>query len=231
MAKLPPGNGRKVVVLLSGGLDSMVCAALAREAGYAIHALTIDYNQRHRRELDAAREIAAQLGAVRHVTLPLDLRQFGGSALTDDIAVPKDGLGDAIPVTYVPARNLVFLSLTLAWAEALDARDIVIGVNALDYSGYPDCRPEFIAGFAELATLATKAGAEGDDFRIHAPLQFMGKAEIAAEAGRLALDPAMSWSCYDPQPDGAACGQCDSCRLRREGFAKAGIIDTTRYAK
>lgn len=230
MAKLPSGNGRKIVVLLSGGLDSMVCAALAREAGYAIHALTIDYNQRHRRELDAAREIAAHLGAVRHVTLPLDLRQFGGSALTDDIAVPKDGLGDEIPVTYVPARNLVFLSLTLAWAEALDARDIVIGVNALDYSGYPDCRPEFIAGFAELATLATKAGAEGGGFRIHAPLQFMGKAEIAAEAGRLALDPAMSWSCYDPQPGGAACGLCDSCRLRREGFAKAGIADTTRYA-
>lgn len=230
MAKLPQGNGRKVVVLLSGGLDSMVCAAQAREAGYAIQALTIDYNQRHRCELDAARAIAVQLGAQRHVILPLDLRQFGGSALTDDIAVPKDGLGDDIPVTYVPARNLVFLSLTLAWAEALDARDIVIGVNALDYSGYPDCRPEFIAGFAQLAGLATKAGAEGEAFRIHAPLQFMGKAEIATEAGRLGLDPAMSWSCYDPQPDGAACGLCDSCRLRREGFAKAGITDTTRYA-
>ncbi len=230
MQRLPDGMGRKAVVLLSGGLDSMVCAALAREAGYDLFALTIDYNQRHRRELDAAREIALQLGAKRHVVLPLDLRQFGGSALTDDIAVPKDGLGEEIPVTYVPARNLVFLSLTLAWSEALGARDVVIGVNALDYSGYPDCRPEFIAGFADLARLATKAGAEGDDFRIHAPLQFMGKAEIAAEAGRLGLDPAMSWSCYDPQPDGSACGLCDSCRLRREGFAKAGIIDTTRYS-
>ncbi len=230
MQQLPDGTGRKAVVLLSGGLDSMVCAALAREAGYDLYALTIDYNQRHRRELDAAREIAAQLGAKRHVVLPLDLRQFGGSALTDDIAVPKDGVGEEIPVTYVPARNLVFLSLTLAWSEALGARDVVIGFNALDYSGYPDCRPEFIAGFADLARLATKAGAEGDDFRIHAPLQFMGKAEIAAEAGRLGLDPAMSWSCYDPQPDGSACGLCDSCRLRREGFAKAGIIDTTRYS-
>lgn len=230
MQRLPDGMGRKAVVLLSGGLDSMVCAALAREAGYDLYALTIDYNQRHRRELDAAREIAAQLGAKRHVVLPLDLRQFGGSALTDDIAVPKEGVGEEIPVTYVPARNLVFLSLTLAWSEALGSRDVVIGVNALDYSGYPDCRPEFIAGFADLAHLATKAGAEGDDFRIHAPLQYMGKAEIAAEAGRLGLDPAMSWSCYDPQPDGSACGLCDSCRLRREGFAKAGIIDTTRYS-
>lgn len=229
MQRLPDGTGRKAVVLLSGGLDSMVCAALAREAGYDLYALTIDYNQRHRRELDAAHVIAAHLGAKRHVVLPLDLRQFGGSALTDDIAVPKDGVGDEIPVTYVPARNLVFLSLTLAWAEALSARDVVIGVNALDYSGYPDCRPEFISGFADLARLATKAGAEGDDFHIHAPLQYMGKAEIAAEAGRLGLDPAMSWSCYDPQPDGSACGLCDSCRLRREGFAKAGIVDTTHY--
>lgn len=230
MSALPEGKGRKAVVLLSGGLDSMVCAALAREAGYTLYALTLDYNQRHRRELGAAREIAALLGAERHVVLPLDLRQFGGSALTDDINVPKDGVGEDIPVTYVPARNLVFLSLTLAWAEALGARDVVIGVNALDYSGYPDCRPEFIQGFADLARLATKAGAEGDAFRIHAPLQFLGKAEIAAEAGRLGLDPAMSWSCYDPQSDGSACGLCDSCRLRREGFAKAGIVDTTRYA-
>lgn len=230
MERLPAGNGRKAVVLLSGGLDSMVCAALARAAGYELFALTIDYNQRHRRELDAARQIAAHLGAKRHVVLPLDLRQFGGSALTDDIAVPKEGLGDDIPVTYVPARNLVFLSLTLAWSEALGARDVVIGVNALDYSGYPDCRPEFISGFADLARIATKAGAEGEDFRIHAPLQYMGKAEIAAEAGRLGLDPAMSWSCYDPEPDGSACGLCDSCRLRREGFAKAGIVDTTSYS-
>jgi 7-cyano-7-deazaguanine synthase len=217
-------------VLLSGGLDSMVCAALAREAGYALHALTIDYNQRHRRELDAARAIAAQLGAVRHVVLPLDLRQFGGSALTADIAVPKGGVGEDIPVTYVPARNLVFLSLTLAWAEALGARDVFIGVNALDYSGYPDCRPEFIAGFESLAGLATKAGDEGERFTVHAPLQFLSKAEIVREAVRLGLDPGLSWSCYDPQDDGRACGLCDSCRLRRDGFARAGIEDTTRYA-
>ncbi len=218
-------------MLLSGGLDSMVCAGLAREAGFSVAALTIDYNQRHRREIDAARLIAAEVGAERHVILPLDLRAFGGSALTDDIAVPKDGVGEDIPVTYVPARNLVFLSLTLAWAEALGARDVVIGVNALDYSGYPDCRPEFIAGFADLARLATKAGAEGEQFRIHAPLQYLGKAEIALEAKRLGFDPAMSWSCYDPQDDGSACGQCDSCRLRREGFDKAGVPDTTRYAR
>jgi len=208
----------------------MVCAGLAREAGYAVQALTIDYNQRHRREIEAAKVIAAEVGAERHVIMPLDLRQFGGSALTSDLAVPKDGLGPDIPVTYVPARNLVFLSLTLAWAEALGARDIFIGVNALDYSGYPDCRPEFIAGFAELAELATKAGAEGERFTIHAPLQFLGKAEITLEALRLGLDPVMSWSCYDPQDDGTACGLCDSCRLRREGFAKAGLEDPVRYA-
>ena len=218
------------MVQLSGGLDSMVAAGLAREAGFALHALTIDYNQRHRIELDAARVIAARLGAERHVVLPLDLRAFGGSALTDDIAVPKDGVGPDIPVTYVPARNLVFLSLTLAWAEALGARDIFIGVNALDYSGYPDCRPEFIAAFAEIAELATKAGAGGERFAIHAPLQFLGKAEIAREAQRLGLDPGLSWSCYDPLPDGRACGACDSCRLRREGFAKAGLDDGIRYA-
>ena len=208
----------------------MVCAGLAREAGYAVQALTIDYNQRHRCEIDAARVIAAAVEAERHVILPLDLRQFGGSALTSDTAVPKDGVGANIPVTYVPARNLVFLSLTLAWAEALGARDVFIGVNALDYSGYPDCRPEFIAGFADLARLATKAGAEGDAFTIHAPLQYLGKAEIVREAQRLGLDPVMSWSCYDPQDDGSACGLCDSCRLRREGFTKAGLNDPVRYA-
>ena len=221
---------RDAVVLLSGGLDSMVAAGLAREQGFRIFALTIDYNQRHRREIDAAKQIAGTLGAVRHVILPLDLRQFGGSALTDDIAVPKDGLADSIPVTYVPARNLVFLSMTLAWAEALGSRDIFIGVNALDYSGYPDCRPEFIEGFADLANLATKAGVEGQGFRIHAPLQFMSKAEIARQAFRLGLDTGMSWSCYDPQPDGRACGQCDSCRLRRAGFDEAGLQDPTIYA-
>ncbi|MEQ1542707.1 MAG: 7-cyano-7-deazaguanine synthase QueC [Novosphingobium sp.] len=224
------GEQRAAVVLLSGGLDSMVTAALAREAGYALHALTIDYNQRHRIELDSAREIARTLDVVRHVILPLDLRLFGGSALTDTIAVPKDGVGSDIPVTYVPARNLLFLSLTLAWAEALGARDIFIGVNALDYSGYPDCRPEFIEGFAQLARLATKAGAMGGEFAIHAPLQFLDKAEIAQQAVRLGLDPAMSWSCYDPQAGGLACGLCDSCRLRRDGFARAGLNDATRYA-
>lgn len=225
-----PESPRNAVVLLSGGLDSMVTAALAREEGFALQALTIDYSQRHRREIEAAGAIARLLGAERHVVLPLDLRQFGGSALTDDIAVPKEGLGKDIPVTYVPARNLVFLSLTLAWAEALGARDIFIGVNALDYSGYPDCRPEFIAGFETLAEIATKAGAGGERFRVHAPLQHMGKADIAREAERLGLDAGMSWSCYDPQPDGLACGLCDSCRLRRAGFAEAGLTDPTPYA-
>jgi 7-cyano-7-deazaguanine synthase len=217
------------VVLLSGGLDSMVVAGLAIEAGYRVNALTIDYNQRHRREIEAARIIAEKIGVARHIVLPLDLRQFGGSALTDEIVVPKDGIFDEIPVTYVPARNLIFLSLTLAWAEALGARDVFIGVNALDYSGYPDCRPEFIEGFASLAELATKAGAEGDQFTIHAPLQHLGKADIASEANRLGLDAGMSWSCYDPEPNGLACGKCDSCRLRRSGFEQAGLMDPTQY--
>lgn len=223
-------SGKQAVILLSGGLDSMVSGGLAREQGYRINALTIDYNQRHRREIEAARDIARTLEAERHVVLPLDLRRFGGSALTDDIPVPKEGLGPDIPVTYVPARNLVFLSLTLAWAEVLGASDIFIGVNALDYSGYPDCRPEFIASFTETARLATKAGAEGSPFAIHAPLQYLGKADIVREAARLGLDPGLSWSCYDPQPDGRACGTCDSCRLRRAGFAEAGIEDPTPYA-
>ena len=218
------------VVLLSGGLDSMVCAAIAREQGFAVHALTIDYGQRHVRELQSARVIAQQLDLQRHVELPLDLRVFGGSALTDDIAVPKDGVGENIPVTYVPARNLIFLALTTAFAEASGSCDIFIGVNALDYSGYPDCRPEFIASFQETARLGTKAGAEGIPFNIHAPLQHMSKADIAAETARLSLDPAWSWSCYDPTPEGLACGACDSCRLRRKGFSEAGVCDTTRYA-
>jgi len=217
-------------VLLSGGLDSMVTAGIAREQGFAIHALTIDYNQRHRRELDSAARIASELGAKRHIVLPLDLRAFGGSALTDAIEVPKTGLADGIPATYVPARNLVFLTLTLAWAEALGARDIFIGVNALDYSGYPDCRPEFITSFAETARLATKAGVEGSPFAIHAPLQHLGKGAIAAETVRLGLDPALSWSCYDPTPQGLACGLCDSCRLRLKGFADAGLEDPLAYA-
>ncbi|MCJ8155819.1 7-cyano-7-deazaguanine synthase QueC [Sphingomonas sp. LaA6.9] len=221
-------NGvRRAVVLLSGGLDSMVCAGLAKEAGFSVLALTIDYNQRHRIELEAAARIAKTIGAERHIVLPLDLRGFGGSALTDDIAVPKDGVEDgAIPVTYVPARNTIFLSVALGWAEAAGARDIFVGVNALDYSGYPDCRPEFIEGFERLAELATKAGVEGQPFRIHAPLQHFGKAEIAREAARLGLESGLSWSCYDPTPEGKPCGQCDSCRLRAKGFADAGLVDT-----
>ena len=221
---------KNAVVLLSGGLDSMVAGGLARERGFAVNALTIDYGQRHRREIEAASLIAARLDAVRHVILPLDLRQFGGSALTDDIAVPKEGVGSDIPVTYVPARNLVFLTLTLAWAEAIGAQDIFIGVNALDYSGYPDCRPEFIESFTKTATLATKAGVEGRPFSIHTPLQHWDKARIASEADRLGLDAGMSWSCYDPAPDGRACGLCDSCRLRKKGFDEAGLTDPTPYA-
>lgn len=217
------------VVLLSGGLDSMVCAALAQEQGFRVLALTIDYNQRHRIELDAARTIAGRLGVERHVILPLDLRQFGGSALTDDIAVPKDGVGDDIPVTYVPARNLVFLSLALAWGEATGSKDLFIGVNALDYSGYPDCRPEFVDGFQNLARVATKFGSEGGTVTVHAPLQHLKKSEIAQESARLGLDAGQSWSCYDPLPDGRACGVCDSCRLRRAGFEEAGLNDGTQY--
>jgi 7-cyano-7-deazaguanine synthase len=216
-------------VLLSGGLDSMVCAAMAREQGYSVIALTVDYNQRHRVELEAARAIAERL-ADRHIVLPLDLRAFGGSALTADIEVPKEGVGEGIPVTYVPARNTIFLSLALGLAEASGARDIFIGVNALDYSGYPDCRPEFIAEFERLANMATKAAVEGGCFTIHAPLQQMSKADIAREAERLGLDPALSHSCYDPLPDGRHCGRCDACRLRAKGFADAGLADPTAYA-
>jgi 7-cyano-7-deazaguanine synthase len=218
------------VVLVSGGLDSMVAAARAREDGYGLLALSVDYNQRHRLELASARRIATTLGAERHVVLPLDLAAFGGSALTADIAVPKDGVQPGIPVTYVPARNTIFLSLALGWAEAAGARDLYIGVNALDYSGYPDCRPEFIAAFEGLAEVATKAGVEGSPFRIHAPLQHMTKADIVREAARLGLDAGMSWSCYDPAPGGLHCGECDSCRLRKKGFEEAGLPDPTRYA-
>ena len=220
---------KTAVVLLSGGLDSMVCAALAREQGFAVLALTIDYHQRHRVELEAARTIAAQL-ADRHIILPIDLSAFGGSSLTDDsISVGKEGVGEGIPLTYVPARNTVFLSLALAWAEAAGARNLFVGVNALDYSGYPDCRPDFIAAFEALANQATKAGVEGDPFTIHAPLQHMTKADIAREAARLGLDAGISHSCYDPAPDGGACGRCDACRLRAKGFEEAGLPDPTRY--
>ena len=225
-----PGQTKPLaVVLLSGGLDSMVTAALAQEAGFAVHALSVDYGQRHKLELQSAARIAEKLGLARHTSIALDLRAFGGSALTDAIDVPKGGVGDDLPVTYVPARNLVFLALTTACAEAAGARDVFIGVNALDYSGYPDCRPEFIASFAETARLGTKAGVEGAPFTIHAPLQHMTKADIARECARLGLDPAWSWSCYDPTPEGLACGLCDSCRLRKKGFAEAGIVDSTHY--
>ena len=220
----------KAVVLLSGGLDSMVCAALARERGFQVLALTIDYHQRHRVELEAAKRIAATL-ADRHIILPLDLTAFGGSALTSDIEVPKEGVGEGIPVTYVPARNTVFLSLALAWAEAAGASDLFVGVNALDYSGYPDCRPAFIEAFEALANQATKAGVEGKGFTIHAPLQHMTKADIAREAARLGLDAGISHSCYDPAEDGGACGLCDACRLRARGFEEAGLTDPTRYAE
>lgn len=218
------------VALISGGLDSMVAAASAREAGHRLLALSVDYNQRHHIELAAARRIAHQLGAERHVVMPMDLRAFGGSALTAEIDVPKGGVGDDIPVTYVPARNTIFLSLALGWAEAAGARDLYIGVNALDYSGYPDCRPEFIAGFEKLAELATKAGVEGQPFRIHAPLQDMTKADIIREGMRLGLDLGVSWSCYDPAPGGLHCGLCDSCRIRARGFEEAGVPDPTKYA-
>ena len=224
-------NRDGAVVLVSGGLDSMVVAALAVEAGHPLIALTIDYNQRHRIELDAAARIAEHLGAVRHIVLPLDLTRFGGSSLTDKaMAVPKEGVLPGIPSTYVPARNTIFLSLALGLAEATGARNLHIGVNALDYSGYPDCRPEFVEAFENLANIATKAGVEGDRFKIHTPLLYMSKADIAAEAARLGIDAGMSWSCYDPQPGNLHCGRCDSCRLRSKGFAEAGLPDPTRYA-
>lgn len=216
---------KPAVVLLSGGLDSMVCAGLAREAGFDVLALTIDYHQRHRIELKAAARVAAAIGASRHIVLPLDLSRFGGSALTGDGEVPKDGLTADIPVTYVPARNTVFLAIALGWAEAAGARDLYIGVNALDYSGYPDCRPEFVAAFENLANIATRAGVEGDRFTLHTPLLHMTKADIAREAARLGLDSGMSWSCYDPAADDLPCGLCDSCRLRAKGFAEAGLVD------
>ena len=206
----------------------MVCAAIARERGFEVLALTVDYGQRHRVEIEAARAIAGLLAA-EHIVLPLDLRQFGGSALTADIDVPKEAGGNAIPVTYVPARNTIFLSLALGWAEAAGSSDIFIGANALDYSGYPDCRPPFIAAFEELARLATRAGDEGGAFTVHAPLMDMTKADIAREAQRLGLDAGMSHSCYDPARDGTACGRCDACRLRARGFVEAGLRDPTRY--
>jgi 7-cyano-7-deazaguanine synthase len=225
----------KSVVLLSGGLDSSTCLALAKAKGFATHALSFDYGQRHKVELDAARRVASALGAAQHLILPLDLRPIGGSALTADIPVPKgrsiNGMGRDIPITYVPARNTLFLSLALAWAETLACTDIFIGVNATDYSGYPDCRPEFIQAFERLAGLATKLGTEGGaEFKIHTPLMKMSKAEIIRTGLELGLDYSLTHSCYDPTPQGLACGQCDSCLLRLKGFAQAGVKDPLTYA-
>jgi len=221
------GPGHPAVVLLSGGLDSYTAAAIAREAGFRLHALTIRYGQRHVRELESARAVARWLQVARHIELDVDLSAFGGSSLTSDIPVPKDRPidPDEIPSTYVPARNTVFLSLALGWAEVLNARDIFIGVNALDYSGYPDCRPEFISAFERLASLATAEGVHGARFTVHAPLQMLSKADIIRRGVELGLDYGMTHSCYDPQPDGAPCGHCDSCVLRAAGFAEAGVID------
>jgi 7-cyano-7-deazaguanine synthase len=226
---------RPAVVLLSGGLDSAVALAAARRDGFRCCALTVAYGQRHAAELEAARRVAAALGAVEHRVFPLDLRAFGGSALTADLPVPVDRSADqmaaGIPVTYVPARNTVFLALALAWAESIGSFDIYIGVNAVDYSGYPDCRPEFTAAFERLANLATKAGVEGAGrFRVHTPLIALSKADIIRTGRALGVDFALTHSCYDPTPDGAACGRCDACRLRRDGFAAAGVPDPTRYA-
>jgi 7-cyano-7-deazaguanine synthase len=220
-----------LVALVSGGLDSLVVASMARAAGWRLFALTIDYNQRHKIEIESAARIAKELGAERHIVLPLNLSAFGGSALTDQqIEVPKQGVDDGIPVTYVPARNTIFLSLCLGWAEAVGARDIAIGVNALDYSGYPDCRAEFIDAFVTTANLATKAGVEGDPFQLHTPLVHMTKADIVRAGTELGINLGLSWSCYDPTPEGLHCGVCDSCRLRQKGFVEAGVADPTGYA-
>jgi 7-cyano-7-deazaguanine synthase len=215
------------VVLLSGGLDSYTAAAIARSDGFRLHALTVAYGQRHAREIDAARRVARSLQVARHVEIAVDLSTFGGSSLTSDLPVPKDRPIDLteIPSTYVPARNTVFLSLALGWAEVLDARDIVIGVNALDYSGYPDCRPEFIEAFERLATLATAKGVAGARFRVHTPLIALTKAQIIQRGISLGLDYGLTHSCYDPLPSGAPCGRCDSCVLRAAGFAQAGVPD------
>jgi len=219
----------RAVVLLSGGLDSATVLAMARAEGYACHALSLDYGQRHRAELAAARRVAQALGAVEHKVLPLSLDAIGGSALTDtSIAVPQPG-GEGIPVTYVPARNTVFLALALGWAEVLGSTDLFVGVNAVDYSGYPDCRPAFIAAFERLANLATRAGVEGEVFRVHAPLIEMSKAEIIRAGAGLGVDYALTVSCYQADAEGSACGVCDSCRLRAEGFHAAAIPDPTRY--
>ena len=224
-----PNAPRKAVILVSGGMDSAVTIAMAREQGFEVYALSVAYGQRHSSELEASERVATMLGAVVHKTVHVDLRSIGGSALTADIDVPEDG-GEGIPVTYVPARNTIMLSIALGWAEVLGANDIFCGVNAVDYSGYPDCRPAFIEAFQSLANVATKAGVEGAGIRIHAPLMQMGKGDIVREGMRLGVDFAATVSCYQADPEGRACGHCDACRLRAEGFAKAGVPDPTRYA-
>ncbi|MBD1496860.1 7-cyano-7-deazaguanine synthase QueC [Xanthomonas citri] len=220
---------KKAVVLLSGGMDSAAVIALAQEQGFAVYALSVRYGQRHTSELDAAARVAAAQGVIAHKVVDVDLRSIGGSALTDDIEVPDAG-GDGIPVTYVPARNTIMLSLALGWAEVIGANDLFCGVNAVDYSGYPDCRPEFVRAFEVLANLATKAGVEGAGLRVHAPLQFLSKADIVREGVRLGVDFGVTVSCYRADADGRACVHCDACRLRAAGFADAGIPDPTHYA-
>ncbi len=230
MSTVPP----RAVVLVSGGLDSATTLAIARRDGFELNAISFDYGQRHRFELEAARKVCAANGVVRHITVPIDLRPFGGSALTADINVPKDRtdaeLGAGIPITYVPARNTIFLSLALGWAEVLGTSDLFLGVNAVDYSGYPDCRREFIAAFERLANLATKTGVEGTArWRIHTPLIDLSKADILRTGVSLGVDYSLTHSCYDPDPHGVSCGHCDSCRLRLKGFAEAGLADPIRY--
>lgn len=226
-------TNHRAVVLLSGGLDSAVTAAVAAEQGFVLHALTFQYGQRHAVELEAARRVGAALRVRRHVFQTIDLRAFGGSALTGDGKVPKadtvEGMGGGIPVTYVPARNTIFLSFALALAEVIESTDTFIGVNAVDYSGYPDCRPAFIEAFSHLATVATKAGVSGRTMRIHTPLMALSKADIIREGLRLGVDFSLTHSCYDPTLEGAACGHCDSCLLRREGFRQAGVVDPVKY--
>lgn len=228
-------DNKRAIVLLSGGLDSTTTLAIARVQGFELYALSFDYDQRHRIEITAARRVADSFGVKEHRVVKIDHSLFAGSALTDTIEVPKsrshNEISTEIPITYVPARNTVFLALALAWAETLGITDIFIGANALDYSGYPDCRPEFIAAFEKLANLATKAGAHGAKFRIHAPLIELSKADIIRRAFALKIDLSLTHSCYDPLPDGRACGQCDSCQLRRKGFREAGLTDPIQYAK
>ena len=232
MNRSQPNAPQRAIVLLSGGLDSATVLAIAKDAGFDCYCLSLDYGQRHRVELDAAGRVAKALAANDHRVLKLSLNEFGGSALTDaNIDVPVDGIQEGIPVTYVPARNTIMLSLALAWAEVLGSRHIFIGVNAVDYSGYPDCRPEFVAAFENLANLATKAAVEGEKMSIHAPLMDLSKAEIIRRGADLGVDYGLTISCYKADDQGRACGVCDSCRLRHEGFVNAGVADPTPYAK